>query len=80
MKKLSDFTTREEVAGAVVDQVLAGKSGPLYVPPKMGDVLYARSLPIWVQEVLRRGLERSTRTDGEEYEDGLRGGGGEVSQ
>ncbi|RMZ87962.1 hypothetical protein DV736_g4817, partial [Chaetothyriales sp. CBS 134916] len=61
MKKPGTVTSREEVAGAVVDQVLAGRSGKLFMPSYLGKLLFANSLPLWVQELVRSGLEQSTR-------------------
>ncbi len=55
--------TASEVAGRVVDQILAGRSGSVYVPRKMATVAaVARGLPDWLALYLRAGLEAATAT------------------
>ncbi|RMD42380.1 hypothetical protein DV735_g2733, partial [Chaetothyriales sp. CBS 134920] len=63
MKAPSTVTSADAVGNAVVNQVLAGRRGKLFVPPQLANVLAIIALPYWVQEVARTGLERGTRTD-----------------
>ncbi|CAK7229722.1 hypothetical protein SCUCBS95973_007324 [Sporothrix curviconia] len=51
-----DLLDARYVSTTIVEQVLAGKSGQLFFPPKFAVASILRGLPVWLQERVRDGL------------------------
>lgn len=49
----------EEVADAVVAQVLSCRGAQVFVPRSAGKISLLRALPNWVQEGVRKGVSRT---------------------
>ncbi|EXJ95701.1 hypothetical protein A1O1_00824 [Capronia coronata CBS 617.96] len=54
--------TAQDVARRVVDQVLSGRSGSVYIPEKMWTGTLLRVLPEWVAIWIRGGVQNATAT------------------
>lgn len=52
----------EDVADAVVKQVLSGRGAQLFIPPPQARLSHLRGWPNWMQELLRGVVAKSVRT------------------